>query len=1228
MIFKNKSTRAIIIIFVGFLSLIFSANTYAATENELYRRALLNAMSICYSESEMYRETTAEGYDNFNSSILKRGTQTNALYIPTGVGEGNNLKITTDQGTKIGCYELFNGDEEGWFTYGGSMTGLFGLYGIQAPDSKSDKTSRSQFFDYIGYTYSTSTGESSSCLTAQYANNNDSNPEYKDLAKFCWKTSDLDSDKDIDFYLDELNYSVEDYSAKAPIKIGLTPTQTYANNRAVGFYIMVNSEYIPKLTQNWGYTGSSWTYNSTEYGYIPGSNLDETLTRDVLKSADYESGGWNYYFIGNLIQEGDTDFVNNNLQYVVHFRYSEESAEFSSYKIDDWGTSYNATREKMSGSPKEEFSDNDKYDLYSLYLNKVYKATITHDNCVSTKPDRITFSNSDGITYYKIQTSSGWCDASVAPDDAKKLVSGFTADERYILNTEYDFANLVEAMSKLTIDTTSAIDVTEYEPGVNGMTQTELSNAAQDPCYTSSDSLGWIICPVVKTATRAMLNMYNHIEEDFLVVESELTKSDSATRSAWNYFVNFANIAMVILLLVVIVSQITGAGIDNYGIKKLLPKIITVAILINLSFIICQLAVDVSNIVGRSLKDLLVNISKETSLVNVSLCNGGSCDSSAGWFKVLVTVAGGGIVGLGGLELVQGVLTNGMLDGLIIPILILILVAVIAVIFFFILLGLRKAAIVILIVISPLAFICYALPNTKKLFTKWFDAMKGLLLLYPLCGLVVGGGTLASKIILSASQDYVTYFIGTIIMVVPFFMIPSLLRSSFKALGGIGAKISGLGKNLRSKTRTRADRVHKNSTGYKARQADFANRVKVRQAKANNRRAGRTIERLEQKRDSGKELSEMEQARLYEATNTANSYENARADYQVGVPRITKDIAKSRAESRLQAQETKLWSEQLAKAKTEDITAEFENSLKEGNVAKMSAAFEALKNTGNLPKIHDALKRADWDKMDDKMRLALNQSMIGSGDVAMKAYAKNSFKHNGAGNFKNFMEGVDNITSDNSFTIQKALRDLGSHALDGQNKDTVDFIAKHTNSLSGDDDGWVAKMIMSGLTSTQNGEEKAKFQDMLKNYAKNSRGNFAQNIQQAINAGTLAKLDGSSFGLINDLLVDPTGEAQPSKENKDYSKINEVLSGAIADLQKANNATLLANLSNDVAKNLSVHPQVQEVDVQVQTPVQSQPQTQTQPQAQSQQLQVPHNPQPTQDHTPTTDFSGDGGMDG
>ena len=56
----------------------------------------------------------------------------------------------------------------------------------------------------------------------------------------------------------------------------------------------------------------------------------------------------------------------------------------------------------------------------------------------------------------------------------------------------------------------------------------------------------------------------------------------------------------MVFFLFVIFSQITGYGLDNYGIKRMLPKLVIGAIVVNSSFYICGLLIDLSNVVGSS----------------------------------------------------------------------------------------------------------------------------------------------------------------------------------------------------------------------------------------------------------------------------------------------------------------------------------------------------------------------------------------------------------------------------------------------------------------------------------------------------------------------------------------------------------------------------------------------------------------------------------------------------
>lgn len=348
----------------------------------------------------------------------------------------------------------------------------------------------------------------------------------------------------------------------------------------------------------------------------------------------------------------------------------------------------------------------------------------------------------------------------------------------------------------------------ESESGANGTTPGENGDStdpgSSDPtCFDGGGALGWILCPTIEALGDVVAKVYDSIIQPFLKIDIHLFDRNDVgganTYKAWQSFQAIANIVFIILFILVIFSQLTGIGIDNYGIKKILPKLIVAAILINLSYIICQLAVEVSNILGYGLKQLFDRID-----VSVNTIAGVHVDETAGTLVVLIV----------GVIVTGAVLSGGM--AFILPVLLALLSAFIAIMFVFILLGVRQAGVVLLVVISPLAFACYMLPNTKKLFDRWLKIFQGLLLLFPICGLLIGGGNLASRILLSVNTDnFLIAIIAMLLNVVPFFFIPTLLRASFAAMGNIGAKISGVGRGINGTVNSRV----KGSDYYKETQA-------------------------------------------------------------------------------------------------------------------------------------------------------------------------------------------------------------------------------------------------------------------------------------------------------------------------------------------------------------------------------------------------------------------------
>lgn len=342
------------------------------------------------------------------------------------------------------------------------------------------------------------------------------------------------------------------------------------------------------------------------------------------------------------------------------------------------------------------------------------------------------------------------------------------------------------------------------------LSQEQYSKAAQNTAAGSNnsgttcsiDGVGWIVCPIVRFLASISDTAFKYLSTGFLEVKATtFSDSNNGIKEVWSSMRNIANIAFVLAFLIIIFMQMTGIDKSsygaNYGVKRLLPRLVIAAILVNLSYIICQLLVDISNIAGYSFNNMFENIYKNlTTSSNIKDMSG--FFSGAGnhpWTNMAGGIlAGVSLVALGWLYL-----------SALIPLL---LAAVVALVTMFFVIVARQAIIILLVIISPLAFVAYLLPNTEPLFTKWRKMFLSLLMVFPIIGLVFGISKLASGIMFgvfssaSGSDQELGQIMAACVLVLPLFVVPSLLRKSLDAAGNIGATINGLGNNLSGRART------------------------------------------------------------------------------------------------------------------------------------------------------------------------------------------------------------------------------------------------------------------------------------------------------------------------------------------------------------------------------------------------------------------------------------------
>lgn len=295
--------------------------------------------------------------------------------------------------------------------------------------------------------------------------------------------------------------------------------------------------------------------------------------------------------------------------------------------------------------------------------------------------------------------------------------------------------------SWVTLGAYSAPTYAQTTPNTPDATGTEAQPASEgDGTTCAIEKMGWILCPAIETFGKIGDSVFQQLSDAFLETEPELVSNDpKGTKYAWEFARNIANILFIIAFLVIIYSQITSAGLSNYGIKRMLPRLIIAAILVNISYYICQAMVDISNIMGYEIQNFLVNAAREISDVAAMPPQGGFIDASTSNGTL-------GTIAVAGLAIAAYV-------WVILPILMLgVTTVVVTVLVVIVILLLRKALIILLVVASPIAFVCYLLPNTEKFFSKWLNMFWQLLMVFPVISLLFGGGQLASSIILAAGS--------------------------------------------------------------------------------------------------------------------------------------------------------------------------------------------------------------------------------------------------------------------------------------------------------------------------------------------------------------------------------------------------------------------------------------------------------------------------------------------
>lgn len=552
---------------------------------------------------------------------------------------------------------------------------------------------------------------------------------------------------------------------------------------------------------------SEFTKNKTGYSFsVKGNEKNKRvkvdLTNDIEETSKNISDAfknivWNFnYSYTPTSSPGDSfgaigNLFNQQKKYEGTFRFSANPTSQTS------GGFYTADGD-MKGKYDSDLSLNneDLYVVYAYYV-KAYVEEIGGEIICDTND----FNNR---TKVKLKSGSGVKDCAVnfaGSEPKDKQVSGYNKGTPKFV-TMQDVINALNGMSKDTIKKIN--DNQEISPTENQNSTFDNPDAApQEPeksCTSEAGPLGYLFCPLAQALANAVDGLYDKLEEKMqlepeLFSEKNASGQDSGILKGWRQFLDIANGAFIIILLIVIFSQLTGVGLDNYGIKKVLPRLIVGLILVQASFILSQLAIDLSNIIGSSVSDFFKTIAKGVTAEATS-----SQLTFTALFTSLIGIAAGASVVVAGVLTIAGGIGAGVgVITFLVPLLFSALSALVSVLLFFVMLGLRQILAIACVVLAPIAFLCNILPNTQKVFKTWTSTLKAVLVFYPICGLLYGIGILTKALLISQGKevDFYMALVGCLAPFIPFFLAPSLLRKSISAIGELGAKLQGMGRSMR-----------------------------------------------------------------------------------------------------------------------------------------------------------------------------------------------------------------------------------------------------------------------------------------------------------------------------------------------------------------------------------------------------------------------------------------------
>jgi len=285
----------------------------------------------------------------------------------------------------------------------------------------------------------------------------------------------------------------------------------------------------------------------------------------------------------------------------------------------------------------------------------------------------------------------------------------------------------------------------------------------------------WLACALLTAGSGMAATFYNMVQQ-LLYMPTSSVFSDSFNKTAQSF--RIIGMALIIIAgLIMIIAQATGSDlVDAYTIKKVLPKLGIALVGMAVALPLLKFAVNLTNDLGIAAGNVIVNLGGSQAAGNSATIG----DNINALFLGLAGVAVAGFTwGWAAITFI-GTAALALLIGVVV-------------------LAIRQMAVVVLIMLAPLAIAASVLPGTDKLWKFWRSTLISTLMMFPIIMMFLKAGEFMAGIfgsMASSQSNELFTVLAALVYFAPYFMIPLAFKMAGGLMGNIFGMMNDRGKGL------------------------------------------------------------------------------------------------------------------------------------------------------------------------------------------------------------------------------------------------------------------------------------------------------------------------------------------------------------------------------------------------------------------------------------------------